>query len=38
MLNERVVVRRWAGIYVGSLGFASNKHFLERYQLQPPES
>jgi iron(III) transport system substrate-binding protein len=28
----------WAGIYVGSLGFASNKHFLERHKLQPPES
>jgi len=28
----------WAGIYVGSLGFASNKHFLERHKLQPPVS
>ncbi len=28
----------WAGIYVGSLGFASNKHFLERHQLRPPAS
>ena len=26
----------WAGIYVGSLGFASNKHFLEKHKLQPP--
>ena len=28
----------WAGIYIGSLGFASNKHFLEKHKLQPPES
>lgn len=28
----------WAGIYVGSLGFASNKHFLDRRNLKPPES
>jgi len=28
----------WAGIYVGSLGFASNKHFLEKHHLEPPES
>jgi iron(III) transport system substrate-binding protein len=28
----------WAGVYVGSLGFASNKHFLEKHKLQPPES
>jgi hypothetical protein len=28
----------WAGIYVGSLGFVSNKHFLEKHQLQPPTS
>src|SRR5947209_372434 len=26
----------WAGIYVGSLGFASNKNFLEKHQLKPP--
>lgn len=28
----------WAGIYVGSLGFASNKHFLDKHKLQPPET
>jgi iron(III) transport system substrate-binding protein len=28
----------WAGIYVGSLGFASNKNFLEKHQLKPPQS
>jgi iron(III) transport system substrate-binding protein len=28
----------WAGIYVGSLGFASNKNFLEKHRLKPPES
>ena len=28
----------WAGIYVGSLGFASNKNFLEKHQLKPPAS
>ncbi len=28
----------WAGIYVGSLGFVSNTHFLEKHQLQPPAS
>ncbi len=28
----------WAGIYVGSLGFASNKNFLEKHNLKPPES
>jgi hypothetical protein len=28
----------WAGIYVGSLGFASNKNFLEKHHLQPPQS
>jgi iron(III) transport system substrate-binding protein len=28
----------WAGIYVGSLGFASNKHFLEKHNLKPPAS
>ena len=26
----------WAGIYVGSLGFASNTHFLQKHKLQPP--
>jgi iron(III) transport system substrate-binding protein len=28
----------WAGIYVGSLGFASNANFLEKHHLKPPES
>jgi len=28
----------WAGIYVGSLGFASNKNFLDKNRLKPPES
>jgi iron(III) transport system substrate-binding protein len=28
----------WAGIYVGSLGFASNTHFLEKHKLKPPTS
>jgi iron(III) transport system substrate-binding protein len=28
----------WAGIYAGSLGFASNKRFLEPHNLQPPAS
>jgi iron(III) transport system substrate-binding protein len=28
----------WAGIYIGSLGFASNKSFLEKHNLQPPAS
>src|SRR2546430_15954600 len=28
----------WAGIYVGSLGFASNRPFLEKHKLQPPQS
>jgi iron(III) transport system substrate-binding protein len=26
----------WAGIYIGSLGFASNKQFLEKHNLKPP--
>ena len=26
----------WAGIYIGSLGFASNKRFLEQHHLKPP--
>jgi len=28
----------WAGIYVGSLGFASNRPFLEKHKLPPPQS
>src|SRR5262249_35027716 len=28
----------WAGIYVGSLGFASNKNFLAKAPAKPPES
>jgi len=28
----------WAGIYVGSLGFASNRAFLEKHNLKPPAS
>jgi iron(III) transport system substrate-binding protein len=28
----------WAGIYVGSLGFASNKQFLDKHNLKPPAS
>src|SRR2546428_4693951 len=28
----------WTGVYVGSLGFASNKNFLEKHQLKPPQS
>lgn len=28
----------WAGIYVGSLGFASNKQFLDKHGLQAPQS
>lgn len=28
----------WVGVYVGSLGFASNKNFLEKNNLKPPES
>lgn len=28
----------WAGIYVGSLSFASNKPFLEKHKLTPPQS
>jgi len=26
----------WTGIYVGAIGFASNKEFLEKNQLEPP--
>jgi iron(III) transport system substrate-binding protein len=28
----------WAGIYVGSRGFASNTNFLDKHQLKPPQS
>jgi iron(III) transport system substrate-binding protein len=28
----------WAGIYVGSLGFASNKAFLDKHKVAPPQS
>ncbi len=28
----------WAGTYVGSVGFASNEHVLDKHKVQPPES
>lgn len=28
----------WTGVYIGPIGFASNKQFLEKNGLQPPES
>lgn len=28
----------WTGVYIGPIGFASNKEFLDKHNLQPPSS